>query len=108
MPRLPPPRGTEEGRRIRHTTPFLSDPQDVLAHKRCVVFRRYNGGVGRTAQAKNEGSNNGQGRWPAKSCEFLLNLLENARSNAEVGRPPSPPLPARRPAAPHTALSPNS
>eukprot|EP00899_Mesostigma_viride_P016356 jgi/Mesvir1/24721/Mv21991-RA.1 len=55
----------------------------VLAHKRCVPFRRYCGGVGRTAQAKNEGSTNGQGRWPKKSCEFLLNLLKNAESNAE-------------------------
>lgn len=37
-------------------------------------------------QAKNEGSTIGQGRWPAKSCEFLLNLLQNAQSNAEVRR----------------------
>lgn len=41
------------------------------------------GGVGRTGQAKNEGNSIGQGRWPVKSCEFLLNLLENAESNAE-------------------------
>ncbi len=46
--------------------------------------RRFCGGVGRTAQAKNEGQSNGQGRWPAKSCEFLLGLLRNAESNAEV------------------------
>ncbi|KAF9179964.1 60S ribosomal protein L17 [Haplosporangium sp. Z 767] len=24
------------------------------------------------------------GRWPAKSCEFVLDLLKNAESNAEV------------------------
>ena len=59
--------------------------EDVLGHKRAIPFRRFCGGVGRTAQAKNEGQSNGQGRWPAKSAEFLLNLLKNAESNAEVG-----------------------
>ncbi len=41
------------------------------------------GGVGRTAQAYNEGNSIGQGRWPKKSAEFLLGLLNNAESNAE-------------------------
>lgn len=58
--------------------------EDVLAHKRCIPFRRFAGKVGRTAQARNEGSTTDQGRWPVKSCEFLLNLLKNAESNAEV------------------------
>merc|ERR1739848_219037 len=58
--------------------------EDVLAHKRVIVFRRFCGGVGRTAQAKNEGSTNGQGRWPKKSVQILLDLLRNAESNAEV------------------------
>ena len=49
-----------------------------------IPFHRFCGGVGRTAQAKQEGSNTGQGRWPKKSCEFLLGLLKNAESNAEV------------------------
>lgn len=56
----------------------------VIDHKRCVPFLRYNGGVGRTAQAKNEGNKIGQGRWPVKSCQFLLDLLKNAESNAET------------------------
>ena len=58
--------------------------EDVIAHKQVIPFRRFCGGVGRTAQAKNAGQSNGQGRWPTKSCEFLLNLLKNAESNAEV------------------------
>merc|ERR1712094_114425 len=58
--------------------------EDVLAHKRVIVFRRFCGGVGRTAQAKNEGSTNGQGRWPKKSVEVVLDLLRNAESNAET------------------------
>lgn len=59
--------------------------EDVLAHKRCIPFHRFTGCIGRTAQAKNENSTTRQGRWPVKSCEFLLNLLKNAESNAEVG-----------------------
>ena len=58
--------------------------EDVLEHKRVIPFRRFCGGVGRTAQAKNEKQTTAQGRWPAKSCEFLLALLKNAESNAEV------------------------
>jgi large subunit ribosomal protein L17e len=57
--------------------------QDVIEHKRCIVFRRYNGCIGRSAQAKNEHSTNGQGRWPEKSCKFILSLIENAESNAK-------------------------
>lgn len=57
--------------------------EDVLAHKQAIPFRRFCGGVGRTAQAKSRHSN-GQGRWPVKSAEFLLGLLKNAESNAEV------------------------
>ena len=58
--------------------------EDVLGRKRCIPFHRFTGCIGRTAQAKNEGSTTRQGRWPVKSCEFLLNLLKNAESNAEV------------------------
>ncbi|XP_078166975.1 large ribosomal subunit protein uL22 [Carex rostrata] len=57
--------------------------EDVIAHKQAIPFRRFCGGVGRTAQAKNRHSN-GQGRWPAKSARFVLDLLKNAESNAEV------------------------
>ncbi|KAL2484426.1 60S ribosomal protein L17-2 [Abeliophyllum distichum] len=57
--------------------------EDVLAHKQAIPFTRFCGGVGRTAQAKNRHSN-GQGRWPVKSATFILDLLKNAESNAEV------------------------
>jgi hypothetical protein len=57
--------------------------EDVLTHKQAIPFRRFCGGVGRTAQAKSRHSN-GQGRWPVKSAQFLLGLLKNAESNAEV------------------------
>ncbi|PSN42685.1 60S ribosomal protein L17 [Blattella germanica] len=55
--------------------------KNVIEHKECVPFRRFNGGVGRCAQAKQW--NTTQGRWPKKSAEFLLQLLKNAESNAD-------------------------
>ena len=56
--------------------------EDVKEHKQAVPFRRFHGGVGRTAQAKAHGMS--QARWPVKSAEFVLGLLKNAESNAEV------------------------
>mmetsp|Transcript_12260 Transcript_12260/g.21258 ORF Transcript_12260/g.21258 Transcript_12260/m.21258 type:complete len:185 (-) Transcript_12260:253-807(-) len=56
--------------------------EDVIAHKQAVPFRRYRGGVGRCAQAKQFGAT--QARWPKKSAEVLLGLLKNAESNAEL------------------------
>ncbi|PWA85226.1 ribosomal protein L22/L17 [Artemisia annua] len=57
--------------------------EDVLAHKQAIPFTRFSRGVGRTAQPKNRHSN-GQGRWPGKSAKFILDLLKNVESNAEV------------------------
>merc|ERR1712173_503634 len=52
------------------------------------VFIRFNRGVGRCAQAKQftsaPGMRASQGRWPEKSCKYLLELLRNAESNAEL------------------------
>merc|ERR1712165_615851 len=56
--------------------------KNVIGHKECVPFRRFNGAVGRCAQAKQ--FKHVQGRWPKKSAEFMLQLLKNAESNAET------------------------
>ena len=56
--------------------------EDVIEHKQAIPFRFFNGCVGRHAQAKM--TNATQCRWPKKSCQFLLHLLKNAESNAEV------------------------
>merc|ERR1712072_687898 len=60
--------------------------EDVIDKKRAVPFRRFCGGVGRTAQAAAAPlpGTNGQARWPKKSCQFLLGLLRNAEANAEM------------------------
>ena len=56
----------------------------VVAGERCIPFKRFCGGVGRTGQAKQFKSPTSQGRWPKKSCQHILGLLKNAESNAEV------------------------
>uniref|UniRef100_A0A8D0DD31 Large ribosomal subunit protein uL22 n=1 Tax=Sander lucioperca TaxID=283035 RepID=A0A8D0DD31_SANLU len=68
-----------KGMHIRKANKYL---RDVVVKHQCVPFRRYNGGVGRCAQAKQFGWT--QGRWPKKSAEFLLHMLKNAESNAEL------------------------
>jgi large subunit ribosomal protein L17e len=68
-----------KGYSLRKAQKYL---EDVIEQKQIIPFRRFNGGVGRKAQGKNV--NAVQARWPKKSCEFLLNLLKNAESNAEV------------------------
>merc|ERR1712118_459173 len=58
---------------------------NVVAKKEAIPFRFYNGCIGRHAQAKNvPGAPATQCRWPTKSVKFLLHLLKNAESNAEV------------------------
>ncbi|CAJ0570392.1 unnamed protein product, partial [Mesorhabditis spiculigera] len=55
--------------------------QNVQEKKEIIPFRHFNHCVGRKAQAKTFGVV--QGRWPVKSCEFILQLLRNAESNAD-------------------------
>ncbi|XP_068693415.1 large ribosomal subunit protein uL22-like [Montipora capricornis] len=69
-----------KGMHIRKANRYL---KDVMAKKQIVPFRRFNGGIGRKAQAKNMNVPGSQGRWPKKSAEILLQLLKNAESNAE-------------------------
>uniref|UniRef100_A0A2K5L214 Large ribosomal subunit protein uL22 n=1 Tax=Cercocebus atys TaxID=9531 RepID=A0A2K5L214_CERAT len=59
---------------IRKATKYL---KDVTLQKQCVPFRRYNGWVGRCAQAKQWG-------WTQGRAELLLHMLKNAESNAEL------------------------
>ncbi|MBQ5153971.1 50S ribosomal protein L22 [Macrococcus caseolyticus] len=54
----------------------------VTEKKRAIPFRKHHGDVGRTAQGKEFGVT--QARWPVKSVEFITDLLENARANADA------------------------
>ncbi|POV99689.1 hypothetical protein PSTT_13633, partial [Puccinia striiformis] len=65
------------GLKLAKALSFLSD---VTEHKQCVPFRRFSGGVGRTAQAK--AHNHTQGRWPLKTAKYMIQLLKNAQANA--------------------------
>lgn len=55
--------------------------EEVRQHTRCVPFLRFNRGIGRTAQAKQFGSQLTKGRWPEKSVKYLEELLKNLKSN---------------------------
>merc|ERR1712008_667664 len=63
---------------LRRAVAYL---KNVTELKECVPYRRFNGGVGRCAQAKHWKTT--QGRWPKKRAEFLLQMLKNAESIAE-------------------------
>lgn len=68
--------------KLRKAQKFLND---VLEHKQIVAVRRYRSGIGRHAQSKMHAKHSGsQGLYPTKSAEFLLDLLRNVESNAEV------------------------
>lgn len=56
--------------------------QNVIQKKEIVPFRVHKYGIGRHAQLKAFKAN--QGCWPKKSAQFVLGLLRNAESNAEV------------------------
>merc|ERR1719245_949366 len=67
-----------KGRTLKNAQKYLAD---VCEKKQCIPFRKFIGGIGRTAQAKQFKMS--QGRWPIKSCKVILDLLRNAESNAE-------------------------
>ena len=54
----------------------------VIAHTDIIPFRKYTDGVGHKAMAKKYKWHNG--RWPEKSCRYVLDLLVNLESNAEL------------------------
>lgn len=56
--------------------------QAVIEKKEIIPFRRFKIGVKGKPQCRNHKIP--VGRWPEKSCKFLLGLLKNAESNAEL------------------------
>ncbi|KAG5513326.1 hypothetical protein PMAC_001389 [Pneumocystis sp. 'macacae'] len=67
-----------KGLKLEKALEYLNN---VIERKQAVPYRRYCGGVGRTAQGKPFGVT--LARWPKKSAEFLIALLKNAESNAD-------------------------
>ena len=57
--------------------------QAVLDRKQAIAFKRFTGGRGRHAQAKNLNAPGSQVGWPVKSVKYLMDLLVNAEANAE-------------------------
>ena len=66
------------GMTLTRARAFLTN---VVNKREAVAFCRFNGGVGRNPQIKTGST---QGRWPEKSARYLLDLLQNAESNAEL------------------------
>merc|ERR1719221_323880 len=54
--------------------------KNVIRKREIVPFRRHAAGIGRSGQCRGTGCS--QGRWPKKSCYFLLDLVRNAEVNA--------------------------
>ena len=52
--------------------------KEVLEHKKCIPFSRYDHSMGRTGQAKVYGLT--KGRWPQKSIKYILNLQQNTEA----------------------------
>ncbi|KAI8908594.1 ribosomal protein L22/L17 [Gorgonomyces haynaldii] len=69
---------TIKGYNLQKAKAYLAD---VVDHKQAVPFRRFAGGIGRTAQGKAFGVS--RARWPVKSVQFVSQLLKNAEANAE-------------------------
>ncbi|ADM11899.1 60S ribosomal protein L22/L17e [Encephalitozoon intestinalis ATCC 50506] len=75
--------------------------KNVISKTECVPFRRYNRGCGQTHQARKfsiprkeivkangekvikRGHVQTRGRWPKKSAEFVISLLESVKESAE-------------------------
>ncbi|KAJ2306786.1 60S ribosomal protein L17B [Coemansia sp. RSA 2706] len=68
-----------KGRMLLNAVAYL---KDVQQHKQCVPFRRFHRGIGRSAQTK--AFKTSLGRWPEKSAQYLLDLLQNVQANAEA------------------------
>ena len=56
--------------------------KDVLEHKRCIPYSRYDHSIGRCSAAIQFGLT--KGRYPEKSVRIMLNLINNAKANAET------------------------
>lgn len=70
------------GKNLKKAQKYL---KHVLAHKDAIPYTRHCGNIGRHAQGhKFKINSGGQCRWPEKPVRHILDLLQNAESNAEV------------------------
>lgn len=70
-----------KGMKIERAKAYLNN---VLEHKEAIPVRRSKGGRGRHSQAKNVKSTGSLVFWPKHATKYVLDLLTNAESNAEV------------------------
>lgn len=75
---------TLRGRTVEKAMEYLTN---VIYKVECVPMRRFNRGCGNTRQARrfmNGSVVATKGRWPMKSCEYMLKVLRNIKNNALV------------------------
>lgn len=75
---------TLRGRTVKESIDYLTD---VIAKKDCVPMKRFSSGCPNTAQARKYSSPGRactQGRWPRKSAEAVIKLLNNLKNNAAL------------------------
>lgn len=73
---------TLRGRTVEGCIAYLNN---VIEKKECVPMRRYAGGCGNTAQAAKFKAGKWRatkGRWPKKSAETMIKVLNNIKNNA--------------------------
>lgn len=70
-----------KGMKLKKAIQYLERVQE---HKMIIPFRRFNGAIGRHAQAKQFKTT--QGRWPEKSVKCVRELLVNLKANAETAK----------------------
>ena len=73
---------TAQAIKIMHIWEATKYLKDITLQNQCFSLHYYNSGVGKCAKANQWQWM--QGRWPKKSAEFLLHVLKNAESNAEL------------------------
>lgn len=57
---------------------------DVIKHKNAVAFRRFDTGIGHHAQGHILHAPANAVCWPESACKAWLNIIANAKANAEV------------------------
>nr|BAS01864.1 ribosomal protein L17 [Amorphochlora amoebiformis] len=60
--------------------------KSVMAKQSCVIFKKFNSGIGRKSSAKHNKYGLNQGRFPVKSCKILMKLITNLKKELDINK----------------------